>query len=334
MSCFIAGRYARWASDQLGYANTILFDEWLNRQLPDTGIDALIALSGAGLKTGKRLQQQGAVFLCDRGSTHQRYQERLVKEEYRHWGVDLHVSKTLDALYEREVAMYEAADAITVPSGFAARSFIEWGISKDKVHVIPYGVRLEKFHPIAEPSSDTFEVLFVGQVGLRKGIPYLLQAFAGVRHPRKKLRVVGSIQPHIREVLKQMPQDHVEFLGPQPQAEVARHMSSSHVMVLPSVEEGLALVLGQAMACGCPVIASTNTGAEDLLNDGVEGFIVPIRDPDVLRVRIQELADDPPLQRRMSEAALMRVQNLGGWQEYGDRWVSLLERLLPATQRS
>jgi glycosyltransferase involved in cell wall biosynthesis len=330
MSFFVAGRFARWASDPLNYANTILFDEWLNWQIPDTGIDALIALSGAGLKTGKRLQKQGAIFLCDRGSTHQRYQERLVNEEFRRWGVEPQITRARDAVFEREVAMYDAADAITVPSSFAARSFIEWGISEHKVHVIPYGVRLEKFHPVAEPSSDAFEVLFVGQVGLRKGIPHLLQAFAGVRHPRKRLRVVGSVQAHIHDLLKQLPQDHVEFLGVQPQAEVARYMSSSHVMVLPSIEEGLALVLGQAMACGCPVIASTNTGAEDLFSDGVEGFIISIRDPEALRARIQQLADDPSLQRSMSEAGLRRVRHLGGWRDYGDRWVDLLTRLLAA----
>jgi hypothetical protein len=88
------------------------FDEWLNRQLPDTGIHALIALSVAGLKTGERLQQQGAAFVCYRGSTHQRYQECLVNEGFRHWGVDPQISRTRDAIYEREVAMYEAADAI------------------------------------------------------------------------------------------------------------------------------------------------------------------------------------------------------------------------------
>jgi glycosyltransferase involved in cell wall biosynthesis len=231
-------------------------------------------------------------------------------------------------VWEREVAMYEAADAITVPSSFSARSFIECGISIDKVHIIPYGVRLEKFHRVAEPPSDTFEVLFVGQVGLRKGIPYLLQAFAGFRHPRKRLRVVGSVQPHMRDVLGRLPKDHVVFLGVQPQAEVVRYMSSSHLLILPSVEDGFGLVLGQAMACGCPVIASTNTGAEDLFSDGVEGFIVPVRDPDALKGRIQQLADDPELQRCMSEAALRRVRDLGGWQHYGDRWVSLLERLL------
>jgi starch synthase len=112
ISYFIAGRYARRASDSLGYANTILFDEWVNCQLPDPGIHAPIGLSVAGLKTGKRLQQQRAIFLCYRGSTHQRYQERLVNEEFKHPSVDLQSSRTRDAIYEREMAMYQAAEAL------------------------------------------------------------------------------------------------------------------------------------------------------------------------------------------------------------------------------
>ena len=274
------------------------------------------------------LQERGGIYICDRGSTHQLYQERLINEELRHWGINPQSSSSQDALHRREVAIYETADAITVPSRFAARSFVESGIDRNKVHVIPYGVRLEKFHSVAEPAADRFEVLFVGQVGLRKGVPYLLQAFAGLRHPRKRLRVVGSVQPDFRSILAKLPQSHVEIMGPLPQAEVVRCMSSSHVMVLPSIEEGLALVQGQAMACGCPVLASTNTGSEDLFADGVEGFIVPIRDPEILRERLQQLADDPALQRRMSQAALQRVRLLGGWTEYGDRWVDLLQRLL------
>jgi glycosyltransferase involved in cell wall biosynthesis len=105
-------------------------------------------------------------------------------------------------------------------------------------------------------------------------------------------------------------------------------MSTSHVMVLPSIEEGLALVQGQALACGCPVLCSTNTGGEDLFTNGVEGFVVPVRDASALTERMQQLADDPALQLQMSEAALRRVQLLGGWDDYGDRWESLLKRLV------
>jgi starch synthase len=81
------------------------------------------------------------------------------------------------------------------------------------------------------------------------------------------------------------------------------------------------------MACGCPVIASTNTGGDDLYTDGVEGFIVPIRDAGAITERMQMLADDPELQRTMREAALRRVHSLGGWTTYGDRWEELLLKL-------
>ena len=104
-------------------------------------------------------------------------------------------------------------------------------------------------------------------------------------------------------------------------------MSRSHALVLPSIEEGLALVQAQALACGCPVICSTATGGEDLFTDGVEGFIVPVRDPEALGGRMQLLADDPPLQTAMRVAALQRVQTIGGWTTYGDRWESLLREL-------
>jgi len=95
-------------------------------------------------------------------------------------------------------------------------------------------------------------------------------------------------------------------------------MSASDVMVLPSVEEGLALVQAQAMACGCPVIASENTGASDLFTDGREGFIVPIRHPTAISQRLQLLADSPDLRLRMREAALERAKAIGGWMQYGE----------------
>src|SRR6185437_12575231 len=87
------------------------------------------------------------------------------------------------------------------------------------------------------------------------------------------------------------------------------------------------LVQGQALACGCPVIATTATGAEDLFTDGVEGFILADRNTDALADRLQQFADDPALRGRMSAAALARVKSLGGWDTYGDRWDTLLHSL-------
>jgi alpha-maltose-1-phosphate synthase len=308
--------------------NSKSFDRWLRWQIEPC--DALIAISGAGLTAGPKVQERGGKFICDRGSTHQRFQDEVMAEEYRRWGVEGEVPPA--HIVQREEAIYAVADAITVPSQVARRSFVAMRIAAEKVHVIPYGVRLDKFVRRESPAADTFEVLFAGQVSLRKGIPYLLEAFAKLSHPKKRLTVIGSVQDDMRGLLGRLPTESVEFLGSIPQGELAARMSRSHVLVLPSVEEGLALVQGQAMACGCPVIATTATGAEDLFTDGVEGFIVADRDVEAITGRMQELSDDPDLRERMSAAGLERVKTLGGWDTYGDRWDDLLHRLTGKTR--
>jgi starch synthase len=320
------GFHHPWVLDQMSYAGALTFDWWTARQLSrEAAPDALIGISGSSLTTGQQVQAQGGQFICDRGSSHQRYQERIVAEEYQRWGVSRPVTDIRDIV--REEAIYAVADAITVPSRFAARSFVEEGVPAEKLRVIPFGVRLEQFARTGQPPANRFEVLFAGTIGLRKGVPYLLEAFARLKHPAKRLRVAGALHPDMRSVLRRLPQVQVELLGSVPQLRLAELMSTSHVMVLPSIEEGLALVQGQALACGCPVLASTNTGGEDLFTDGVEGFIVPVRDVEALLERMQRLVDDSALQVRMSEAALRRVRTIGGWNEYGDQWESLLTEL-------
>ena len=318
-----AGMLPHWLDDAMGVRNALLFDECTARRA--TECDALVAISGAALKTGQIVQKRGGVFVCDRGSTHQRYQENIVSEEFRRWNVSLPVSDERDTVREEEI--YAVADAITIPSSFARRSFLTMGVPAEKLHTIPYGVRLESFSKVADPSDESFDVLFAGSVSLRKGVPYLLEAFRKVNHPKKRLRLAGGVSADLKQVLERLPKENVEFLGPLPQSQLPLLMSRSHLLVLPSIEDGFGLVLSQALACGCPLLASTNTGGDDLITDGVEGFIVPIRSVDALTERMQRLADDRDLQRRMSEAALTRVKNIGGWTQYGDGWEKLLRQL-------
>ena len=302
------------------------FDAWTTRVIPEC--DALIAISGTSWKTGQLVQSRGGKFFCDRGSTHHRWQERMVREEHERWGVAHKVEA--DGVVERDEALYAIADAVTVPSHFAARTFLEMGVAAEKVHVIPYGVRLKMFYRTLPPPriEKRFEILFAGHVSLRKGVPYLLEAFARVRHTNKRLRIVGSLDGRMREILGRFPTEKVEFLGSLSQAALAEMMGSSHLLVLPSVEEGLALVQAQAMACGCPVLATTNTGAEDLFTDGVEGFIVPIRDVNALVDRMEHVLGERGLWESMSQAAVERVRGAGGWDAYGERWAGVLNALV------
>lgn len=289
------------------------------------GPTVLVGLSSAGLNAGRRAQALGGRFVCDRGSSHIAFQRDILVEEHRRWGLE---PPWFDPrVVAKEEAEYEAADRVTVPSSFARATFIERGVPAEKVVLLPYGARLDRFRPAGEPQPDRFTLLYVGRVSLRKGIPYLLQAFARLRHPGKRLRIAGLVDDDMGPVLRRLPLGGVEFLGSVSNAQLVMHYSAADAALLPSIEDGFGMVLGEALACGCPVVASTNTGSSDLVTDGVEGRIVPVRDADALARALQDLADDPHGRRAMRAAALARVERIGGWDDYGRAWAALVEAI-------
>jgi glycosyltransferase involved in cell wall biosynthesis len=304
-------------------ANT--FADYVARNLPEC--DLYVGLSGSALPAGKKAHQRGAKFVCDRGSSHIRAQDGFLREEHAQWnmpfiGID---PRTI----AREELEYEEADCITVPSTFVYRTFIEQGVSACKLRLLPYGVNLSRFQPVNQPDSQRFDVLFVGGMSLRKGVQYLVQAYQKIKHPAKSLTFVGSPSAGLIEALAARglwPEDAI-VLGHIPQTELKKVMSRSHVLVLPSLEEGLAMVMAQAMACGCPVVASNHTGAEDLMTNGLEGFILPVRDVSALTDKLQQLADEPILRDSMGEKALQKVQRLGGWGDYGEKAMKIYKEI-------
>ena len=333
MAQLAAGRYvpgSGLAGGELSWWVALTLDAHVAGRLPEC--DVFVGISGSGLKTGRLNQKRGGKYICDRGSSHIRWADRMLTEEFKRWGQEF------EGVYHkhltREDQEYEQSDAITVPSEFARRTFIEMGVPSDKIKKVPYGADMSRFAKVADPASGSFDVLFVGYASFRKGIPYLLEAFEKFKHPKKTLTIVGSVAPEIDRYLQGKTLDNVEFVGSQPQARLKELMSRSHVLVLPSIEEGLAMVQGEAMACGCPVIASENTGAEDLFDDGQEGFIVPIRDPKAITNRLERLAQDPARREAMSAQALERVAHIGGWDTYGRNYVAVLEALMADRQEA
>lgn len=313
-----------WVQRELAWYSHEALDRYVTKKLPQS--EVLFALSGSGLMCDQKAQSQGAKYIRDRASSHIRYQNEILRKEFARWG---EVFPGIDPrILAKEEAEYEKADIVIVPSTFAYRSFLEKGVPESKLRKVPYGVNLRRFEKIADPAPESFDVLFVGQVSFRKGVPYLLEAFDRLQHPRKRLRFVGSIRPEMERYLKIFPpSDEVEFTGPLPQHVLKHIMSRSHVMVLPSIEEGHVYVQAQAMACGCPVVAILNTGAEDLFTDGKEGFIIAIRDPEAIAEKLQLIADSFERRQSMGEAALRRVAKLGGWADYGERMTEVFKCL-------
>lgn len=307
------------------WAIRLSLDAFVKRQLPPC--DVFVGLSGSALQSGVQAQSMGARYVCDRGSAHIRTQDALLREEARRWGLPF---DGIDPrVIEREEAEYEQADCITVPSSFSVQSFIDRGVTASKIKLLPYGVNLGTFARSGEPAKGRLDVLYVGGMNLNKGIPYLLQGYQRLRHPAKSLTFAGTPSDALIERMRAQGlwSEDIRVLGHVPQAQLKDLMSRSHAMVLASVQEGFGMVLSQAMACACVVIASAHTGGPDLLTDGEEGFIVPVRDGKAIGDHLQQLADQPELQKNMGDKAIQRVKQAGGWREYGDRACNIYRTL-------
>jgi starch synthase len=300
------------------------FNDWLERNLAD--VDIMDALSGVGLKAGRLLAKRGKPWICSRGSAHILTQKQLLDDEHKLWNL---TPQYFDMGKPMELALseYEEADAVVVPSSWAKETFIQRGVSADKVYVIPFGVDLSLFHPL--PKIDNrFRILFVGTYSAQKGIGYLLEAARPlVEQNLAEVWLVGSKDPSAKTILDQYANSFVDK-GFIPRKDLAWHYSQGSVLVLPSIQDGLALVQAQAMACGLPVIATTNTGAQDLFTDGQEGFIVPIRSPEAIRERLLWMIDNPRERDAMALAALQRVNSIGGWDEYGRRCLAMYKKVI------
>jgi glycosyltransferase involved in cell wall biosynthesis len=210
----------------------------------------------------------------------------------------------------REQAGWAAADLILCGSEFVREGIARCGGPVERCAVVPYGVPLPRNDNALRREDrgrdpNELRVLTVGTVGLRKGSPYVLDAARRLKARQGgkiRFRMVGpvAIRPKALAGLR----EHVEVLGPVPRAEVGEHFAWADVFLLPSLCEGSATVTYEALVRGLPVVATPNTGS--LVRDGVEGFIVPVRDGEAIAERLQELASNRDRLHAMAMAARAR----------------------------
>lgn len=297
------------------------FDWRVSRILPHD-MDVFVGWASLSLRSLRRAKALGAKTIVERGSSHVQFQENILKEEYERAGLR-YEGRPRHAI-DRDLMEYAEADYISIPSSFVRRTFLTYGVPENKLIQVPYGVNLSGFKPMGK-SDDVFRVIHCGALSLRKGVHYLLQAFHELKLPNTELWLVGALTAEIRPYLSRFGSPNVHHIGPFPQHELPRYYSQGSVFCLASVEEGLAMVQPQAMACGLPVICTTNTGGEDLVRDGVDGFVVPIRSIDALKEKLELLYANSQLTVCMGDAARQRALQKFSWGKYG---ATMLDRYL------
>lgn len=301
------------------------FGRAVARTLPQRA-DVFVGWSGASVEALDVARSRGMRIVIERGSTHIAHQAKILSEENARHGVG---GPIVDPrMIERELTEYAAADAIMVPTRFAAQTFIRAGTDPEKLSVNPYGVSLTRFAaiPTERPTGSPIRVLFVGGAGLRKGVPYLLEAM-GMGDSDFELHLVGPVEPGIRNTLNAFGSGRIHAHGALRGPALEAQFRDADIFCLPSLEEGLSLALLQAMAAGLPVIATPETGIEDVATDAQEAIVVPSRDPDRIAAALQSLKhrDD---RIAMGAAARARVAIGFSWKDYGERALASYVKLL------
>lgn len=301
-----------------------LYDRHASWHLRAPG-DIFVGLSGCSLHSLRRARRMGAKTVLERGSSHILYQRKILEEEYARFGMKREVVHP--RVVERELREYQEADFIAIPSQFVKGTFLQYGIPEEKLIQIPYGVNLHHFYPI--PKDDTiFRVIHCANLSLRKGVPYLLQAFSELKMKDAELWLIGGVTDEVRSFLSRFASPSIKLKGQLPETELYKYMSQGSVFCLASIEEGLAMVQPMAMACGLPVICTTNTGGADLVREGREGFIVPIRDVEALKEKILYFYEHPEAGRNMGKSARLRVQAGFSWSDYGHKMIAAYRKIL------
>ena len=173
-----------------------------------------------------------------------------------------------------------------------------------------------------------FRIVFVGALSMRKGVTYLAEAFARANIPNSELILIGSQQPETEQLLEPAKGLNVRVTGHIPQPKLSAWYSRANVTVLPSVEDGFAIVLLQAMACGSPIIATENSGGPDCIEEGKNGFVVPPRDVDALAEKLVWFAENREAACEMRAPAIASAQAMSGIDRYGNEMVQVYENLL------
>lgn len=289
-----------------------------------TKSDFIITWSGASLEVLNIAKKNKVITILERGSSHYLYQMNILQEEYSLYNRKFKIDHWV---LERELQEYELADYISIPSTFVKNTFLEYGVPEEKLIVNPYGVDLSSFRKV-DKTDNVFRIITTGNLSIRKGTKYLLEVFDKMNLPNAELWHLGSIDEDMKEWLVTYSNKNVHFLGHMPQDELYKYYSQGSVFCLMSLEEGLAMVQLQAMACGLPLIISTNTGGSDLISeDGKEGYVINIRDTDQLKTKLKFLYDNPKIVEKMSKAAIDRVKSGFTWKDYGDRYFNALRKI-------
>jgi glycosyltransferase involved in cell wall biosynthesis len=291
---------------------------------------------GTALRPLGFARSRGAVTIGEPVMSHPRTLEGILSQEYDLLGIPKPPEWVNKDRIEEEMGQ---CDYLVSGSRFIRDSFVANGFPADRIFLNPIPIDTSRFTPLTESergavSDGKFRIICVAQIVPRKGVHYLLEAWKRLGLPASKaeLLLIGQISPEMRPILDRY-YGVFEHISAVPYDRLRLHFGRSSAFVIPSVEDGNAYVTGEAMGCGLPVIVTSNCGSADLVEDGVNGFVVPARSVEQLQKRLEQLYKDPALARSMGERNLELSRANFGVSACVDRFMNIYLEALSRGRR-
>ena len=305
------------------YYNEILFDLFSQRHISEDS-DVLLCTDSGLVRSVRKAKKNGIFTIVLHRTLHPEVIYEVLKEESKKFGVAEESVFTNKKWNKNRVTTLEECDTIFVKSNLVKESCIEKGIPEEKLKVVSTGVGVdtEYFKP-SKKEDNEFVCLFVGHKSLLNGVPYLLEAWKMLNLKDARLIICGVQNKKIMERYREI----VDFDAPGSVSNPLEYYNNATVFVLPSLANSFPRVTLEAMSCGLPIIITEGVGSKDIIEDGNEGFILQIRDPDSLAEKIQYFYDNPDEAIRMGRNARKRAEEYG-WGKYGDEVIKKIEEII------
>jgi glycosyltransferase involved in cell wall biosynthesis len=299
-----------------------LFDRWVAHKLKrNPNFDLFIGWSGMSMHSIRQVKKMGKIAIVERGSSHILFQNDILKKEYSKYGLSFSINQKV---IDKELGEYQGADFISIPSNFVKGTFIEKGFSEGKLLLNPYGVNIGNFgnDQVITTGNEKLKLVYLGSMSFRKGIPYLIEALKNLENRVQNYEVhfIGSISDDFAPFFNANKELDWIFHGHIRHHKLKDKLVEFDLAIHPSLEEGLSMVLAQLLASGLPVIATTNTGGLEFIKDGFNGYIIPIRNSEAIKNKIELLCSDRILLNTLKENARQSIKNGFTWDDYGKRW--------------
>jgi alpha-maltose-1-phosphate synthase len=302
-------------------------DQHVAQRLRDrSDLKAVYAYDSGALESFRSARARGLKCIYEHPIVYWREARRYQQEEAElnpEWKSTLGALQDSEEKLARKDAELALADVVIVPSTFSKNSLNQAPELKASVQVVPYGIPSVSHAP-SESRSGKLAVLFVGALSQAKGLKYLLEAAAKLECHIDLTLIGKRVSPLIPTPAVLGKHRWISSLA---YDDLLREMARHDVLVLPSLHEGFGLVIGEAMAQGLVVIATPHTAAPDLIDDGVDGFIVPIRSAEAIAEKLELLARDPAGLHEMKQAARRKAQ-AHSWEGYRRTLVRLAREVV------